>query len=244
MLAANKNSINGFSISFVLHVLAVYVLFYAAETKSDFVKESAQKVISISLDSFEVPQKVVQKIEKPKPIEKKVETPNKAVVKKPIVEEKKPKIAEPKKIEQKIEAVEAVKVAEAKPLQDDSSQESFETQEKFEAKEEPVKKNVAQSMEVLQKEYEKTNFQSIRDMVLANLKYPNNARRMGLHGTVELVLVIDTNGKLLEVILQKSSGHALLDKSALKSADKLCKKTLPAPQRISRVTLPIYFALN
>ncbi|PNV83435.1 MAG: hypothetical protein C0627_04860 [Sulfurimonas sp.] len=238
MLAANKNSINGFSISFVLHVLAVYALFYAAETKSDFVKESAQKVISISLGSFEVPQEVVQKIEKPKPIEKKAEAPKKAVVKKPAVEKKKPKIAEPKKIEQKIEAVEPVKVAEAKPLQDDSSQ------EKFEVKEEPVEKNVAQSVEVLQEEYEKTNFQSIRDMVLANLKYPNNARRMGLHGTVELVLVIDTNGKLLDVILQKSSGHALLDKSALKSADKLCKKTLPAPQRVSRVTLPIYFALN
>jgi protein TonB len=238
MLAANKNSINGFSISFVLHVLAVYALFYAAETKSDFVKESAQKVISISLGSFEVPQEVVQKIEKPKPIEKKAEAPKKAVVKKPAVEKKKPKIAEPKKIEQKIEAVEPVKVAEAKPLQDDS------TQEKFEVKEEPVEKNAAQSVEVLQEEYEKTNFQSIRDMVLANLKYPNNARRMGLHGTVELVLVIDTNGKLLDVILQKSSGHALLDKSALKSADKLCKKTLPAPQRVSRVTLPIYFALN
>ncbi len=256
MLVANKNSINGFYLSLALHVAAIFSIFYFTDIKSELIAQKHPKSLSICLGSFEVPKEAVDsKLAEAEPIkqsevkkttEKKVERIEEEVV-------QKPKITEPKKIEQKIEAVEPVKVAEAKPIQDDSSQivekvantaqESFEIEENFETKEEPIAKNITQSEE-LEQEYEKTNFHSIRDMVLANLKYPNSARRMGLQGTVELVLVIDTNGKLLDVILHKSSGHSLLDKSAIKSAGILCNKNLPSPHRISRVTLPIYFALN
>ena len=67
---------------------------------------------------------------------------------------------------------------------------------------------------------------------------------MGIQGCVEVTLIIDSNGKLLDVILEKSSGHEVLDKSAIKAAGELYAQALPIPQIISRVTLPINFALN
>ncbi|MDD2567426.1 MAG: energy transducer TonB, partial [Thiovulaceae bacterium] len=109
---------------------------------------------------------------------------------------------------------------------------------------EPTEVTPMPSAATLEEEFVKTNFEIIRDMVLANLKYPNMAKRMGQTGIVELILVIDTSGKLLEVMLQKSSGYKLLDKSALQAATRLSEAILPNPQAVSRVVLPVAFALN
>lgn len=239
MRVVSRSSISGFYISLALHVVAIFTLVYALDTKSKL--PTPLEPMFISLKNFELPKEVSSKVAKPEPIKKEIVQKSKVAK-----VEKKVEVLEPKKIEQEVQTPAKI----AKPLKDKSAQtssapqESTKAQENHEAKEDVIQESIAQSEEAEQEEYEKTNFHSIRDMVLANLKYPNNARRMGLHGTVEIVLVIDTNGKLIDVILHKSSGHSLLDKSALKSADKLCKATLPAPQIVSRVMLPIYFALN
>ncbi|DAB28610.1 MAG: hypothetical protein A2513_02240 [Sulfurimonas sp. RIFOXYD12_FULL_33_39] len=239
MLVADKNSINGFSISFILHILVAYVLFYVLNNKMDFPKESSVKeMITISLGSFEELKEVVQKIEMPKPIVQSIVKNDKPTIVKPI--EKKTE----QKIEQKVQEIIQTKVVEAEKKVE-VTQETVGT--KVEPKEEvanQVQQHVEPTPQVLEAEFVKTNFQSIRDMVLANLKYPNIARRMGQAGIVELLLVIDTKGKLVDISVYKSSGHKLLDNSAISAAGKLCAEALPIPQTISKVTLPIYFALN
>lgn len=44
--------------------------------------------------------------------------------------------------------------------------------------------------------------------------YPSLAKRRGWEGTVLLRVRVDTNGRPREVVIERSSGHALLDRSA------------------------------
>ncbi len=48
----------------------------------------------------------------------------------------------------------------------------------------------------------------------APLHFPVQALRQGMHGTVLLRVLVDETGKPLEVTVARSSGHALLDRSA------------------------------
>ena len=93
-------------------------------------------------------------------------------------------------------------------------------------------------------EFEKTNFKSIRDAILKNLQYPNSAKRMKIQGSVEVTLVIDPNGKLIDIYLEKSSGYEILDNSAIKAATKLYLEALAIPQIVTKVTLPINFVID
>ena len=47
-------------------------------------------------------------------------------------------------------------------------------------------------------------------------RYPSLAIRSGLTGTVELEILVDTDGKPLEVRVVRSSGHRVLDQAALR----------------------------
>jgi protein TonB len=48
----------------------------------------------------------------------------------------------------------------------------------------------------------------------APLQFPVQAMREQLHGTVLLRVLVDETGKPLDVVVERSSGHALLDRSA------------------------------
>lgn len=48
----------------------------------------------------------------------------------------------------------------------------------------------------------------------APLHFPVQALRQGMHGTVLLRVLVDETGKPVEVTVERSSGHALLDRSA------------------------------
>lgn len=244
MLEINKSSRNGFFVSFAFHALIVYALVYGIEEKVE-TKQIEQSYVSISLSSFET-----QKVEQQKPKVEQVLTPQVAKL------VQKTKKSETKSIEKVQEHVETKKVIES-PLhveEDVLAQESIEKNEAIEEiksienVEEVQVSKVEQKEELNEKDVQdafvETNFHSIRDKVLANLKYPLIAKRMKQTGVVEVLLIIDTDGKLIEVTLHKSSGHKLLDKSAMSAAGKLCTQMLPIPQTISRVMLPIYFALN
>lgn len=92
--------------------------------------------------------------------------------------------------------------------------------------------------------YVKTDFEIIRDKVLARLVYPSVARRMGWNGVVHVALVIDTEGKLVSASIHQSSGRQLLDDAALDAANKLKGEHLPKPKSLSTVILPIAFKLK
>ena len=90
--------------------------------------------------------------------------------------------------------------------------------------------------------------QMARPLYLTNSapKYPRLARKKGYEGTVVLDVLVDENGKVEDLILFKSSGHAILDKTAISSV----KKWLFEPGTIGRkkvkmrVKLPVRFKLN
>lgn len=251
----NKDTLIGFTLSVALHgVLLGAVLFSATQEKKE--TASAPKSVSISLSSLseviqETPKKkvcdkpkkkhtkhkehkkVVHK-PKPKPAPKEVikESPipvEKEIVKEEVVEEKKE---------------EAQELVEAEPLKEQEKIDERE-QELLSAQELQKKEQEAQELaQSLHENFVKTNFETIREMVLSHLSYPRIAKRMGYEGVVHIMLVIDTTGKLLDVMVEKSSGHAILDKSALKAASRLASEILPNPQSVSKVSLPVYFALK
>ena len=51
---------------------------------------------------------------------------------------------------------------------------------------------------------------------VGNINYPSEARARGLSGTLELLVVIDPDGKLKDVQVLASSGHPLLDDGAVR----------------------------
>jgi protein TonB len=242
MLKGNNN-LKGFSISFGVHAAILAVILYTSSQES-VANAVQEKFVTISLSSFELPkpQETVQPKAEPTPKKTQPKLEVKKEVPKPCPKPKKEKahevvqeqIAEPEVIEEVQE-----EVAEVVQEEIVEQVEAIET-----AAAEPLETTPMPSAATLEEEFVKTNFEIIRDMVLANLKYPNMAKRMGQTGIVELILVIDTSGKLLDVMLQKSSGYKLLDKSALQAATRLSEAVLPNPQAVSRVVLPVAFALN
>jgi protein TonB len=234
-----NNNLKGFGISFGVHAAILAVILYTSSQES-VANAVQEKFVTISLSSFELPkpQETVQPKVQPKP--KKVEP-------KPEVKKEVPKPCPKPKKEQAQEVVQE-QLSEPEVIEEVQEVVQEEIVEQVEAIEtaaaEPLETTPMPSAATLEEEFVKTNFEIIRDMVLANLKYPNMAKRMGQTGIVELILVIDTSGKLLDVMLQKSSGYKLLDKSALQAATRLSEAILPNPQAVSRVVLPVAFALN
>lgn len=235
MLETNKNSRNGFFVSFIFHALIAYALLYGTQQKVE-IEQVEEKFVTISLSSFEPPkakEQVLKSVAKPqnsvvKDIKKAQEQTE---IKKPIESAKQVEKTEHTLVDDSVSKSETKE--DAQPLQNVHNAQIAKVEQKEELNEKDV-----------QDTFVETNFHSIRDKVLANLKYPPIAKRMKQIGVVEVLLVIDTDGKLLEVTLHKSSGYKLLDSSAISAASKLSSQTLPIPQTISRVMLPIYFVLN
>jgi len=48
----------------------------------------------------------------------------------------------------------------------------------------------------------------------ASIAYPLRARRRGLEGVVELRILVDRAGAVVRVVVERSSGHELLDDAA------------------------------
>jgi protein TonB len=82
--------------------------------------------------------------------------------------------------------------------------------------------------------------------VSENLKYPNQARRMGIEGKVFLSAVIEKDGSVTNVQVLKGIG-AGCDEEAMRVVSKL-PNWIPAKQRgrpvRSRITVPIVFAFD
>lgn len=235
-MKSNRDTLIGFGFSVVLHgALLAAVIFSATQEKVQ--TASAPKSVTISLSSL---SEVVQEIPKKKVCDKPKKKHKKHKEHKKIAHKPKPS---PKKVlkEAVIPVEKTQEIAEIEPIEEiNERQEVMIAAQELQKKEQEAQE-LAQS---LHEEFVKTNFEMIREKVLANLSYPRIAKRMGFEGVVHIMLVIDTSGKLLDVMLEKSSGHKLLDSSALKAANKLSEEILPNPKNISRVTLPVYFALK
>jgi len=256
-----SNYKKGFLLSLALHSILLFAVAYESSTPTKSTPQQSNK-ISISLSSF-APQKEMQKpqvapappkanrekiVKNEKPKEQKKHTaPKKPQLAKKQVEVKKTPI-EPQKIQKEEQIQEQEQeLVQSEPIQKEPLKETQEsTQKVADATPTPElpKESQEPSAASLQEEFIAANFEVIRSMVLENLKYPHLAKRMRQTGIVELLLVINEQGKLIDISLEHSSGYKLLDKSALKAAEYLAEMTLPAPKNTSRILLPVAFALN
>jgi TonB family protein len=88
--------------------------------------------------------------------------------------------------------------------------------------------------------------EALRRRLQETLEYPAAARRRGLAGTVHLDIALDATGRVREVVLARSSSHALLDDAALEAARGLARVPFPPDvrPRALRVRLPVVFELR
>jgi protein TonB len=78
------------------------------------------------------------------------------------------------------------------------------------------------------------------------LEYPASARRRGLSGTVHLEIALESTGRVTDVLVVRSSSHAVLDDAALDAARRLAQVPFPSDvrPRALRVRLPVVFELR
>jgi protein TonB len=89
--------------------------------------------------------------------------------------------------------------------------------------------------------------QALAEYIGRQRSYPRLAQMRGWEGTVLLRLRLEPDGRLLEALLERSSGHELLDSQALQMARRLT--TWPPPpdalkEREINVLVPVTFRLQ
>ncbi len=70
--------------------------------------------------------------------------------------------------------------------------------------------------------------------------YPKDALKMRIEGTVSLKIAIDEKGKVVQVILEQSSGHRILDDYTVRQASKLL---FNLPQNID-IKFPLWISIK
>ncbi len=87
----------------------------------------------------------------------------------------------------------------------------------------------------------------LQDQLSRYLSYPLRARRRGWEGEVLLGLRLDGEGRLHDIRLLRSSGYALLDRSALKALSRIERLQLPASTpslQPTHLQLPVIYRLS
>lgn len=90
--------------------------------------------------------------------------------------------------------------------------------------------------------YVAAQFTYIRGLVLKNLVYPPEARRMGLWGRVTASFVILEDGLARNIRIVKSSGHDVLDRTVLEAITHC--QPFPRPPGRAELVIPIVFKLK
>jgi len=232
-----------FLLSLMFHgVLFGAIIYISFQGETPPLEEKPEEATPMRMVAYNLqtppPQKPIKKPEppKPKPI-KKVEPKPKPI------EKPKPKKIEPKRTVP-LKAKEPPKPVQEEQKPVEPVVEEVQAAPSVEAPPQPPQKTPQEIAKEQEEEYREVNFSVLRDMAGKNLVYPRVAKKMGWSGVVEIKLVVDTNGKLLEAKVVKSSGREILDKSALKAALALQDETLPKPQTRSEIILPIAFTLR
>jgi TonB family protein len=76
-------------------------------------------------------------------------------------------------------------------------------------------------------QYLRTNFDYIREIVMNNLSFPASAKKRRLSGRIEVSFTVGKDGRVEDIHLDSSSGHALLDMNVASASTS--KRTFPGP---------------
>ncbi len=106
-----------------------------------------------------------------------------------------------------------------------------------------IKKSFVDSVKSYQEKYKEENLSVIRETILSYLKYPPIARRMGWEGTVIVRFTLLPDGELEESGIERSSGHGILDRSALEAV-RLAHRNFPRPKDRVTIVIPIVYKLE
>ncbi|MGE4397127.1 MAG: TonB family protein [Sulfurimonas sp.] len=249
---------SSFFISIVIHLILLFIAFFAWSSYSKTKEEHKEESLCIQLckvnyekEAVSVKKPIEPKVEKkkeeaPKPKQKPEEKsePKPNPPKKEIVVEK----ALPKAEEiQKSEAVEEPKVVEkvVKAEEKKATEVVDSTPKKAEAepKKEMAEPKSQQSREAdATKEYLKINTQKISELIRENLYYPMAARKRGITGRVSVKFTLCADGKVKNIKITDSSSD-ILSRAALKTIEELSGK-FPKPGVNITLTLPIDYSLN
>jgi protein TonB len=90
--------------------------------------------------------------------------------------------------------------------------------------------------------YIKAHFSYIKDLIHKHLVYPAQAKKMGWEGKVITSFIISSAGCAKEVKISKSSGHEILDESAIKAINNA--SPFPKPPVEAQIIIPIIYRLN
>ena len=87
----------------------------------------------------------------------------------------------------------------------------------------------------------------LRQLIIANKRYPSRAKRRRQQGTVNISFLILANGTVTNIKALKSSGYATLDNSAIKAIQQISGK-LPIPKELNKkqwqITIPVTYQLR
>lgn len=97
------------------------------------------------------------------------------------------------------------------------------------------------STEKTQQKYFKENFAYIRDLITTRLVYPPTARRMNWSGKVVVTFIVAEDGAVHSIRIVETSGHTILDKSAMETVRSVAP--FPKPPVRAEITVPVYFKL-
>ena len=94
-----------------------------------------------------------------------------------------------------------------------------------------------------EKEFLDAHLGEIRSLLLQNLKYPANARRLKMQGEVRVSFLLNTDGSVENIKVIESSGFEILDEDAMKLIEKTASR-FPKPTKSVRINAPLGYVLR
>ena len=201
------------------------------------IKDNPTKVVKVDEPPplKEEPKVVANPIKPPEP-KKAEKIKEKPSVKPQAKSEPKPKPQQPNK---------AQELAKAKAAAQAKAQAQAQAAAQAAAQAQAAAKAAAQEKSLLEASARKLNAQLASLLVKeirSKLRYPRNAVRRKLEGTVMVEFVIQ-NGVVTSYKIEKSSGHKILDEAASKLAKSLVKFNTRLDAMSNRVLIPIKYEL-
>jgi len=98
------------------------------------------------------------------------------------------------------------------------------------------------SAESLKNWYLSEHFAYIRDLILKNITYPPLAKKIGWQGKVMVSFIIMEDGRVTNMKIVKSSGHAVLDRNVLETIREV--QPFPKPPVRAELFIPVNYVLK
>ena len=235
-------------LSLSIHILILLSLFGIYKYAFSSVKP-AEKEKRICVKLTCIKQKAVveqkQKVQKPKPLHKKI-------VKKPDIHKKAP-VKKPKRVKKKVPLKKEIKKEEQKvvekPVEPIKSVEPAQpqpqpqTEKKTEVIENKIVANeISQKKMSDEEQYLEDNLAKIAQLIKENLYYPRMARKRGIQGSVTVRFMLLKDATVIQ-ITTISSSSGILTRAAIKTIAELSGK-FPKPKADLMLTVPIQYSLH